>query len=237
MEITVDNTFKDVLSSDYNIRTSVHEYGGGAWAILPSGILIFSNATDSKVYIHDVDSNSTKHIVNVDNRRYADFTGHPTQNNLVVAIEEDHSDESNVKNTLILIDLDNPSQPKQIYAGPDFVTTPRFSPNGDTLCFVQWNFPDMPWSGSSLHCAEWRIDAIQDKNSPLSEIILVAGGPGQSCGEPKWSLDGRLYFLLEQHDYKKLFFVDWNNKTEPKLIQLSNMDEVEFGFAEWIISS
>ena len=44
-----DITHKDVVGPDWNVRTGVQEYGGGA-AIVKDGIVFFSNFGDGRVY-------------------------------------------------------------------------------------------------------------------------------------------------------------------------------------------
>ena len=45
IQILDDGSSKDVLPTDYNVKTNVHEYGGGAWEILSTGEIIITNLT------------------------------------------------------------------------------------------------------------------------------------------------------------------------------------------------
>jgi hypothetical protein len=44
-----DGIGADITSVDFNVRTRVHEYGGGAWS-LTGGTCIFSNFEDQRLY-------------------------------------------------------------------------------------------------------------------------------------------------------------------------------------------
>jgi dipeptidyl aminopeptidase/acylaminoacyl peptidase len=222
---------------EYNVRTSVHEYGGGAWTILPTGDIIFSNSPDAGVHLLNVDSGNVTSILSNPGSRYADFFPHPHETNLVVAIEEDHQDELDVKNSLVLIDTTNRSKTRSIFSGPDFVTSPRISPDGRYIAWLQWNHPNMPWDGAQLFYSEWN-DEISS-SGPLQSIKdpkWIAGEHGKSCGEPRWGLDGNLYFLYEQSGYKRIFSTKPNQR-KPEEVVLHDLDYVEFGRPEWTLAS
>ena len=40
----------DVLPAPWNAASRVHEYGGGAWAATPDGVLVFAEAGDQRLY-------------------------------------------------------------------------------------------------------------------------------------------------------------------------------------------
>src|SRR5215469_13131752 len=42
----------DVLPKPFNVRTRVHEYGGGAWCVA-DGAVYFSNFADQRLYVLD----------------------------------------------------------------------------------------------------------------------------------------------------------------------------------------
>ena len=132
----------DILPSEYNARSKVHEYGGGACIVSPDGSLIFADASTSGVFrLKSVDD--VQPIVNASAEfRYADFDVHPLQTNLILAVQEDHSG-STVENRVALIDSDTKSV-KVVCQGADFYSAPKFNHDGTKICWVQWNHPDMP---------------------------------------------------------------------------------------------
>jgi hypothetical protein len=75
--------------------------------------------------------------------RFSAFAVHPTQNNLVVAIMEDHTIDkpADVVTTLVVIDKDakdDESRLTTLVKGADFYTNPSFSPDGTYLAWHQW---------------------------------------------------------------------------------------------------
>ena len=45
--------------------------------------------------------------------------------------------------------------PMILVEGPDFLASPRISPDGTTLAWLEWDHPDMPWDA---HAAPHRPD-------------------------------------------------------------------------------
>src|SRR4029078_8411028 len=91
-----------------------------------------------------------------------------------------------VRNEIVL--LTEGAEPEVLVSGPDFVASPRFSPDAGRLAWVAWDHPNMPWDSTELR--------VRDLAS--GEEIVVAGGPGESVSEPRWHADGTLYFLSDR---------------------------------------
>lgn len=244
----VKNTLNDLLSSDFDVRSAVHEYGGGAWNILYNGDIIFSNGNDNAVYIiREVQTSQlgshwitdcliapTKHIGSEDDRnkreyRYAEFTPHPTEHEYVVAIEEVHTVDT-VTNRLVALDLKTGDRSVKTVEDHDFFTKPGFSPDGKIMTWLQWDHPDMPWTGAQIVYAPWR-DEDDELRHDICFSVTAKSGP---CAEPKWGLDGRLYFLQEQGEFRQIFSWTPGDQTSQPLI-LKGLDEAEFGGCEWLL--
>ena len=65
----------------------------------------------------------------------------------------------------------------------DFAWDPVWSPTGDALAWHEWDHPDMPWDASRIVVA-----AVLD--GVVGEPVVVAGGPDEQVGQPRWSPDG-----------------------------------------------
>jgi dipeptidyl aminopeptidase/acylaminoacyl peptidase len=140
--------------------------------------------------------------------RYADFTAHPSYSHLLVCVQEDHTDPtpSGVQTRLVVINTDT-KVVTTFAEGADFYSAPRFSPNGSTLAWLQWNHPDMPWEGAQLHIApvtvaESKLGSDADSGDvdiKLGTITRVAGEPGQvAANYPLWSPAGAsLHFTCD----------------------------------------
>ena len=43
--------------------------------------------------------------------------------------------------------------PTVVVHGPDFVSDPRWRPDGEAICWLEWDHPDMPWDSTRLMVA------------------------------------------------------------------------------------
>ncbi len=71
----------------------------------------------------------------------------------------------------------------------DFYASPRLSPDGKSLAWLQWNLPDMPWEAASL-----MLGTLDDAGTPP---VHIAGGKGSACFAPRWDSAGGLYFISD----------------------------------------
>jgi dipeptidyl aminopeptidase/acylaminoacyl peptidase len=113
-----------------------------------------------------------------------------------------------------------PSTPEVLVTGPDFVSTPRWSPDGQRLCWVQWDHPNMPWDSTSL-----RVSHVG------GEAQVVAGGPGESVVEPRWSDDGSLLFVSDRTGWWNLYRWDPEGGAVQQLTDL----EAEIALPQWAL--
>lgn len=162
-----------MLPAGYSARSRVYEYGGDPFAVLSGGRIIFSNFSDNPVNILNVDNGNVKEVL-----RYAGYNAHPGDQPWVLAVEEDHSIDipENVTNYLVAINTET-SEVKRIAAGADFYMFPGFSYDSKKVCWVEWNIPDMPWSGVRLYWADFKEDGTL-------ENIELAGG--ENCMSVRW---------------------------------------------------
>ncbi|ANV85310.1 peptidase [Picosynechococcus sp. PCC 7003] len=215
-----DGSAVDITPPGFNVRSRVHEYGGGAFLILEDGTVYFSNDGDRRVYVQK--PNQEPQALTPENqRRYADFILDAAHNRLI-CVSEDHSVASHEpKNDLVAIALDA-GDIQVLVEGNDFYTSPRLSPDGKTLAWVSWDHPDMPWDNSQLWLAEIQADGT------LGKKFLVAGGNGESVVEPRWSPGGVLYFSGDRSGYWNLYrYVDGES-------QAVYPAEAEFGYPHWV---
>src|SRR5690606_31844253 len=149
---TADGTVTEVLAAPANARTAVHEYGGGAW--LASGdVLWFSDWATQRLHRLEVGGQPVAHTPEPEvprGLRFADGDLSPDGSTILIVQERHHADGAEATNSIVRLDALSPSTPEVVVEGPDFVSDPRWRPDGAAFCWLEWNHPDMPWDATRL---------------------------------------------------------------------------------------
>ena len=214
---TSDGTTRDVNPQPLNARTRVHEYGGGDF-LVRDGTVFFSNFDDQRLYSVSP-GGEPRPLTAEPDHRYADMALDGARNRLI-SVREDHSGTGEPVNELVGIDLTNGAE-QVLVSGNDFYSSPRPSPDGQSLAWLSWNHPNMPWDGTEL----WVADLDEDGMPTAME--QVAGGPDESVFQPEWSPEGTLHFVSDRTGWWNLYRVS-GGAVEP----LCPM-EAEFGLPQW----
>jgi len=215
-----DGSTADLTPPPFNVRSRVHEYGGGSY-VVTGGVVVFSNFADGRLYRLDPGSDAPVPITPEGPWRYADLRADLARRRFY-AIREDHSGERDPVNTIVTIPLDG-GEPSILVKGPDLVAAPRLSPDGSRLAWLEWDHPDMPWDATLLRVASFEPDGT------LGDSMLAAGGPDESIAQPEWAPDGTLHLISDRSGWWNLYrLVDG-----PRLEPLAPM-EAEFADPAWI---
>ncbi len=195
-----DSVMVDISPVRIDVRTRVHEYGGGAWWV-ENGRCVFSNDATGRLLMIDASGDApgealalTPEPKRARGWRFADMRLSP-DGQTVYAVREDHNqDGSEPRNQIVAIAADGSLEVSVLVDGPDFVSSPRPSPDGSRLAWLQWNHPSMPWDSTEL------MVASLDANSPtgLGPAERVVGGDGVSVFGPTWSPDGSLAAISDE---------------------------------------
>jgi dipeptidyl aminopeptidase/acylaminoacyl peptidase len=181
------------LTPDHNVRSSVGEYGGGAWSVA-DGVVVFV-AFPSQV-VHVIENGAPPRAITAERPlRYGGLVVAPASR-CVYAVREDHtSSDIECVNTLVRLDLDgdNADAGTVVASGADFYSQPALS-DDERLAWFEWDHPDMPWDATRLVVAE----------SDGREAVVVAGGPDESVIYPAWAPDGSLLFFSDRSGYWNL---------------------------------
>ena len=217
---TPDGEIRDVTPPPFNVRSSVHEYGGGAF-IVSEETIYFSNFVDRCLYKQRV--NSEPQLLTVaSTKRYADFCIDRKRNRLICVCENHIQDNPEPENFLVSIDL-NSGDIKVLVKGGDFYASPCLNPTGDSLAFITWNHPNMPWDGTQLGIANINQDGSVDR------VKYIAGGTEESICEPKWAPDGVLYFSSDRNGWWNIYRYNLDGSIEAIYPM-----QAEFGYPHWV---
>src|SRR6266516_3809162 len=210
---------EDITPSGFNVRTRVHEYGGGSY-LVDKGTVYFSNYPDQRLYRQNPGSSPEALTPPVD-MRYADgVVDH--QRNKIIIVREDHTVKGEAVNTIVAVDLASGGPGEVFVSGNNFYSNPRISPDGRKLAYLTWNHPNMPWDGTELWVGTF------DADGKLANSRRVAGGLRESVYQPEWSPDNRLYFASDRTGWWNLYRSN-NGHAEP-VCPL----EAELGGPQWV---
>ena len=208
---------RDLLPAPFSASSKVHEYGGGAYTADEQG-LWFVNQSDQ--HIHYLQHNKINKFYGEELCRYADLEVNRSSQ-LLLAIEEDHRPTGEPSNRLIGISLETTKIRFEI-AGSDFYSTPRLSPDGKTMAWLEWRHPQMPWDGTELYTANL-------SNGIPNDVKKVAGGPSTSIFQPEWGENGKLYYASDKTGWWCIYQFDGHHSQ----LVLSQPNG-EFGLPQWV---
>ena len=199
---TPDGSVEDAIPEGMSARTLVHEYGGRSFAV-HRGTVVFSNFGDQRLYRGDGTAiTPPSDELGFASVRYADheITG---DGQWVACVRERHpagGGPVDVVNDLVAVRLvDGTAQ--VLAEGHDFFAAPRLSPDGTRLAWLSWDHPNMPWDETQLWVAPIdRVSMVVD----TAAARAMAGGPGISVSQPRWSPDGVLHWVTDESGWWRI---------------------------------
>lgn len=226
-----DNLETDLTPAPFNVRSRVHEYGGGSW-LLHENSIYFVNFSDQEIYTKKTDADAITQLTHNPQLRFADFILDAERGRLISVIEDhsqvdpsqvdpsqvDHSQTNHEpQNYLAAIDIES-GEITPLHQGYDFYASPKIS-NGQ-LAWLCWNHPNMPWDGTEL----W----LADLNAQADKGVLIAGGESESVFQPEFSADGSLFYVSDKSNWWNIYHYR-NGKSECVL-----QKQAEFGLPQWV---
>lgn len=198
-------------TSQADISTRVHEYGGGAWIALPLSAsatprapgtsatprVLGASATDrQRLWLFDQHGARpvTPEPPASGSFRYADPACVPGTDT-TVWVREVHtlsSTRTNVENQIVSVQLDGTVA--VLAAGADFYASPQPSPDGTRLAFISWDHPNMPWDSTRLHVVPFAVGA---PDGALGGVVLE----GAALQQPLWSPNSKLHVVTDINGY------------------------------------
>lgn len=204
---------KQLLSEDYNARSLVHEYGGGALHVNNESIF-FINYEDQGVYC--IENKEIRLIFKSKNLRFSDLALDFSEKFLYCIVEDHNKDP--VENCIARINLlDNTLE--IVHKVHDFYITPRISPNGKRLVWICWSHPNMVWDETYLYCADLEGNKIEN-------IRILEKKEQVSIIEPQFNALNELYYVSDELGF-------WQIYHEKK--GLINSKKADFGAPAWVL--
>lgn len=222
----------DVTPAPFDVGTRVHEYGGGAYAVC-QGIIAFSNRRDGSLWL--VEGGQSRCLSTGAGLWYADLTFSPDGRFLFCVREDHRAQDEEPAAAIVVLDCTATVDPAfnggtPLVMGPDFLSSPRPSPDGRYLAWIEWDHPAMPWDATRLRVAT----LLQEGDDPprLAAPWSAAGDDGQaeSVIEPCWDAAGRLLALSDRSGWWNLYRFDTTSSSPVALAPM----EAEIGQPHWV---
>ncbi len=179
---------RDVLAQPWDVRTRVHEYGGGAYAVA-DGTVVFSHVGDGRLRRLDPGAEDPVPVTPEGPWRFAGLVLHGEH---VYAVREDHTGGAEPANALVRLDLrgTNEGGGTVLWAGSDFVGRPTVAPDGGSVAWTAWDHPNMPWDTTRL--LRGRLT-----DGGLDDVTVVCATDDVSVAQPQFGPDGSLWFVSD----------------------------------------
>ncbi len=178
------------ITPNTNVRTRVHEYGGGAWTVC-DGVLYYVEFDDQRLWRLEPGAEAvclSAEAAIPCGLRYADLSV-SSGKDWVLCVRESHG-EGEPANELVAVATDGSLAVRTLASGADFYSSPRLSPDGSTLAWIQWDHPNMPWDETELWQASFADGVLSDSHR--------LAGDAEALQQPRWSNDGRLHVVSDR---------------------------------------
>ena len=213
----------------FNVRTRVHEYGGGAY-LVSERVVYFSNDADQRLYRQEPGAPPvpiTEAPAQPRGLRYADGIVDLVRGRLIWVREDHTAGTEQPINTLVDIPLSGSHPQRVLVSGNDFYASPRLRPDSTCLAWLEWRHPNMPWDGTELWVGRCAADGM------IAERRKVVGGDTESIFQPEWSPDGVLYFVSDRSGWWNLYRIAGDPLSTSAKAEAVYPLEAEFGSAQW----
>ena len=243
-----DGETRTLTPEGFDVRSRVHEYGGGAFCLLdaPSGFWSASDASprsgghesppelphafvnfqDQRVYFATSSTAPPTPLTPADGAHYADLVFDPHRRRLIAVQERPNPGDGEEIAALVAIPLPaapsaDPPPPTELVSGADFYSSPRLPPDGARLAWLSWNHPDMPWDATELRLAD-----LDDAGRPVASRPVAGGDPAapEAVQQPSFDARGRLTFISDRTGWWNLYRLD--EPLHPRA--------AEFGLPPWL---
>ena len=115
---------------------------------------------------------------------------------------------------IALLSLEGYAWPRLWISGAEFYMQPEWSPDGRHFTWVEWDHPEMPWSGSRVMLAEFDPETMD-----IKDVRTTAGGTADPASQPHFSPDGKkLAYITASGDWEDLVCLDLKSGKKQVLV-------------------
>jgi hypothetical protein len=137
-------------------------------------------------------------------------------------VREDHRGEGEAVNSLVAVSLTDGGEGKILFQGTDFVRSPQLSPDGNSVAFITWSHPNMPWDDTQLRILTLAEDGSAESVREVPQQVDVA------IANPQYSAEGDLYFVADFASWWSLYRLDAQGN--PQRVLDREIEVISYGF-------
>jgi dipeptidyl aminopeptidase/acylaminoacyl peptidase len=206
VERRADGSVIDVTPPPFNVRSRVHEYGGGAFALAgPDNEVFFVHFADQAVYRQRPGATPVR-LTAVPSEgdptaatwRFGDLVADPARPRLLAVGERHDPRGHEPENAVVSIERTSGAI-EVLIRGADFYASPTPNAEGTRLAWLSWSHPHMPWDAAALQVADL------DPAGRPGQARHLAGDEHGSAQQPAFGPDGALWFLYEGSGFWNLW--------------------------------
>ena len=160
-----------VVTADFAV-TPAGAYGGGGFCWITDDLLAVAGADGTLAVV--AATGGVVRIVSTEGQALAPAAG-PDGTMIAFSVERDDSCD------IAVVPVDGSEWPRRI-SHADYAWDAAWSADGRTLAWHEWDLDEMSWDASRI-----AICALESDATPT----IVAGGPTEAVGQPRFSPDGR----------------------------------------------
>lgn len=215
---------REILPAPWSARSSVHEYGGGAWAASPDRVLYFVEKSDQRVWQLSPGGQPQPLTPN-DGARYGGLTW---QRGHLLGIRE--SGGAHSTRAIVEITPGGESAVTVLADGTDFLAQPALSPDGTQLAWMGWDHPNMPWDHTTVFVATLPASPGAQPRTPRA----VTSGQTAAL-QPVWLSDSELVVADDPTGRWNLWGIDL--EAEPEKAVPIAPDDSDTGGGLWVLDA
>lgn len=208
---TISDEIHEVLPKPFSTRSRVFEYGGFPYVIAKDWAY-FVNLSDQRIYKASLSNLATAPIPLTTEKtkdgwigKYVDLAVSPDGRWLAFGYEREFPKKEAV-NEIGVIDLQKSDlqEARILVSGADFYKSPKFSADGKSIAWLEWNHPYMPWDSTLLFEASFDGGKISGKKH-------IAGSKTSSISNICYMPSGELIFGADFADKSENSFENYYN--------------------------
>ena len=187
----------DLLAGyEFDVASRIHGYGGRAW--WPGeNYLFFASKFDGSVYAFDLVQPPYPVTASEVGTNWAD--GCSDRRGGFVAVKESSSADGATTSRIVHKSVEGVES--VLAEGADFYSDPRVTPDGNTLCWVEWNLPNMPWDETTVKTATLNVS---EEGGTIDGVKAVTSGESSALN-PGWIDDTTLGYVDDRDGYWDLY--------------------------------